>query len=115
MKLVIRADRKPAEGHQGQFNAPATNEVAVIMAGDTANPRDIVITINDGQLRSIRDTNKAYDCLQYPLIFWDGRDGYHFEIHLMDLATGQNMAKKCWQCSTTASCSWCAKTMLMCC
>ncbi len=63
-KLVIRADIKPAEGHQGQFNAPATNEVAVIMTGDTANPRDIVITMNDGQLWSIRDTNRAYDCLQ---------------------------------------------------
>jgi hypothetical protein len=93
LKLVIRADKAPQGEHRGRYNAPAVEEIAVVMAGDPAGSRDIVLTQRDGQLRDIKDTNRAYDCLQYPLIFWNGQDGYHFGIPLRDPTTKQPMQK----------------------
>ena len=42
-ELVIRADKRPAGEHERRYNAPVVNEVAILMAGDPANERDIVI------------------------------------------------------------------------
>lgn len=28
----------------------------------------------------ISDTHRSYDALQYPLIFWEGEDGYQINI-----------------------------------
>ena len=33
------------------------------------------------------DTHRSYDALQYPLIFWQGEDGYHFHIMQVDPIT----------------------------
>jgi Helitron helicase-like domain at N-terminus len=93
LKLVIRADKVPQGEHRGRYNAPAVEEISVVMAGDPAGSRDIVLTQRDGQLHDIRDTNRAYDCLQYPFIFWNGQDGYHFGIPLRDPTTKQPMQK----------------------
>ncbi|UYV69292.1 hypothetical protein LAZ67_6003153 [Cordylochernes scorpioides] len=64
-KLVIKADKAPPGHHPRTFNAPTINKVA------------IVIRINE--------FHRSYDALQYPLVFWNGQDGYHFHIpHLID-------------------------------
>ena len=49
----------------------------------------------NAQLLRIAETHRCYDALQYPIIFWDGADGYHFNIKLMNPATNKEMNKKC--------------------
>jgi len=43
IKIVIKADRKPADGHDRVFNAPTVNEVAIIIFGNDFENRDIVL------------------------------------------------------------------------
>ena len=31
-------------------------------------------------MQIIQDKHRSYDALQYPLIFWEGEDGYHLNI-----------------------------------
>jgi len=44
----------------------------------------------------IAETHQCYNALQYPIIFWDGADGYHFNIKLINPATNKEMNKKCY-------------------
>ena len=79
VKIVIRADKTPAGQHPGRYNRPtANNEVAVLLAGDTSQPRDIILEQRDEKLIRICETHRSYDALQYPLMFVGGEDGYHF-------------------------------------
>ena len=65
------------------------------MVGDQFLPRDIILHKRNAQLLRIAETHGCYDALQYPIIFWDGADGYHFNIKLMNPATNKEMNKKC--------------------
>ncbi|XP_074106305.1 uncharacterized protein LOC141532045 [Cotesia typhae] len=79
-KIVINADGKPAGEHRGRFNAPQAKEVAVVIVGQDFEKRDIVLRSRGNQLMRISETHRAYDTLQYPLIFCNGEDGYHINI-----------------------------------
>ena len=79
-RVVIRADKKPAGQHAGRFNEPMTNEVAVVIVGNEFDRRDIVLEKTNNQVQRVAETHRSYDALQYPLIFWEGEDGYHFLI-----------------------------------
>jgi hypothetical protein len=81
-KVVIRADATPAGEHERRYNAPTTNEVAIVIVGDGFDRRDIILEKRNNQLQSVSDTHRSYDALQYPLIFWKGEHGYHFHIIL---------------------------------
>ena len=48
----------------------------------------------DNSLMRISETHRFYDSLQYPLIFWNGNDGYHFSYRLRNPATGIESTKK---------------------
>ena len=87
-KLVILADKTPQGEHERRFNAPTTAEVAVIMAGEQHAARDIVLEERSGTTKRISNTHRSYDALQYPLIFWQGEDGYHFQLRQRNPATG---------------------------
>ncbi|GFU93907.1 helitron_like_N domain-containing protein [Trichonephila clavipes] len=60
------------------------NEVAIIMVGDQFQPRDIVLHRRNHQLINIRETHHCYNALQYPIIFWDGADGYRFNVKMVN-------------------------------
>ena len=92
-KVVIRPDKKPSGEHERRFNAPVTDEVAVILVGEEHGSRDIVLSLRSGQLKRIAETHRAYDSLQYPLIFWGGQDGYNFALRQVDPTTGQEKTK----------------------
>ena len=79
-KVVIRADKTPHGEHQRRFNAPTFNEVAIVMSGNKFGKRDIVLQKRTGTLQHVADTHRSYDALQYPLMFWQGEDGYYFGI-----------------------------------
>jgi hypothetical protein len=93
-KVVIRADRRAVGEHERRYNAPTLDEVAVVMVAEDFNKRDIIIQRMSENLQSISDTHRSYDALQYPLIFWRGEDGYHFNIMQSDPTTGRPTDKK---------------------
>ncbi|GBP93561.1 hypothetical protein EVAR_90127_1 [Eumeta japonica] len=71
----IREDSTP-----GRYNAPAVNEVAVLLVDEEKGPRDIVLHGRDGQLKRVSELHRSYDPLQYPLMFVKGEDGYYLTI-----------------------------------
>lgn len=79
-KILIKADKTPIGEHQGRFNAPASDEIAVIMVGADCDKRDIILHRRDLKLERVSETHRSYDALQYPLIFWQGEGGYNFKI-----------------------------------
>ena len=86
--IVIKADKVPFGEHAGRYNTPTINEVAVVMVGDVYERRDIRIQRRDNTVQTIQDSHRCYDALQYPLIFWKGEDGYHFNIKQRNPTTG---------------------------
>ncbi|GFT58062.1 ATP-dependent DNA helicase [Trichonephila clavipes] len=57
-----------------------TKEVAVVIVGQEFEKRDIVLSCRSGTLMRINETHRAYDALQYPLMFFRGGDGYQINI-----------------------------------
>ena len=79
-KIVIDADKRPTGEHARRFNLPESNEVGILMKGQEHGKRDIVLQARDDSLKYISETHRAYDSLQYPLLFSRGEDGYHFGL-----------------------------------
>lgn len=86
--VVIKANKVPVGQHARQYNAPTINDVAIVIAGDEFHRRDIKIRRRDDTVENITDTHPSYDALQYPLIFWQGDDGYHINIKQRNPSTG---------------------------
>ncbi|XP_076251544.1 uncharacterized protein LOC143190859 [Rhynchophorus ferrugineus] len=82
-KIVIRADKTPACQHTRRFNAPTIDEVAIVVVGENLESRDIVLHRRNDQLQRIKETHRSYDALQYPIIFWQGEDGYDLSIKMI--------------------------------
>jgi hypothetical protein len=92
--LVIRADKTPQGEHQGRFNTPTLDDVAIVMVGNEFGKRDIVLQKRNNGLQCVAETHRSYDALQYPLLFWQGEDGYHFGIPHTDPSTGNTVVGK---------------------
>lgn len=67
--VVIRANHLPRADHAGRYNAPTTNEVAILIIGNEFGNRDIVFKKQNNTLIRVADTHRFYDTLQYPIIF----------------------------------------------
>ncbi|XP_063907805.1 uncharacterized protein LOC135125948 [Zophobas morio] len=91
-KIIIRADKTPAGKHTRRFNSPTIDEVAVIIVGENLQSRDIVLHRRNSDLKRVSETHRSYDALQYPLIFWQGEDGYHFNIKMVNEVTAPLLA-----------------------
>ncbi|KAL8618847.1 hypothetical protein ACOMHN_000854 [Nucella lapillus] len=92
-KVVINADNKPEGEHARRFNAPVSNEVGILMVGEQHGNRDIVLEQRDQCLTRIKETHRAYDCLQYPLMFVNGEDGYNFSLKQFHPQTKEKTTK----------------------
>ena len=68
--VVIRADKTPTGEHLHRFNAPALDEVAIVMVGNDFGTRDIVFQKKNNTLQGVAENHRSYSALQYPLIFW---------------------------------------------
>ncbi|XP_055910737.1 uncharacterized protein LOC129945100 [Eupeodes corollae] len=93
-RIVIRADKAPGGIHAGRLNAPTIDEVAVLIVDEGASSRDIVLLRRDQSVVHVSETHRCYDALQYPILFWQGEDGYHFNIKMKHRLTGLEIAKK---------------------
>ena len=78
--IVIDERKRPSGEHARRFNAPECNEVAVILCGEPYCKRDIILKYKDSTIKTINETHRSYDALQYPLLYINGEDGYHFGI-----------------------------------
>lgn len=76
LQIIIKANKRPADGHARVYNAPTVNEVAIIINGIEFEKRDIVLKKRSNDLQTICETHIAYDPLQYPLMFPRGENGY---------------------------------------
>ncbi|XP_073955775.1 uncharacterized protein isoform X1 [Choristoneura fumiferana] len=92
--IVIRADKTPVGEHARRFNSPTIDEVAIVVVGENLQSRDIVLHRRNNELKRVSETHRAYDALQYPLIFWKAEDGYHFNIKMVNPTTGAETNKK---------------------
>ncbi|GFU28201.1 ATP-dependent DNA helicase [Trichonephila clavipes] len=81
--VVIRADKRPVGQHERQFNAPTIDEVAIVIVGEEFESRDIILHRRSGDIQRVSETHRSYDGLQYPILFWRGDDGYHFNIKMI--------------------------------
>jgi hypothetical protein len=63
------------------------------MAEDQFRPRDIILHLRNDQLINVAETRRCCDVLQYPLIFWDGADGYNFNVKIINPANGSEINK----------------------
>ncbi|XP_031333941.1 uncharacterized protein LOC116163953 [Photinus pyralis] len=93
-KIVIRADKTPGGEHSRRFNAPTINEIAIVIGGDQFEARDIVLHRRNDTLQRVSETHRSYDALQYPILFWQGDDGYHFHLKMINPTTGTETTKK---------------------
>ena len=73
-RIVIRPDKAPTMEHPRRFNAPLTDEVAVLIVGQQFNNSDIVLQKRNDQLQRVAETHRSYHALQYPLLFCRGED-----------------------------------------
>jgi hypothetical protein len=70
--------------HEGRLNAPQVKEVALLMPNEIDASSKRLLTFNystpddSAGLQFIQDYHRSYDPLQYPLLFPDGQDGWHF-------------------------------------
>ena len=78
-----------------RYNASTIDEVAIVMVGNQSQPRDIVLHLRNDPLINVAETHHCYDALQYPLIFWDGADGYHFNVKMINPVNGAEINKEC--------------------
>ena len=62
--------------------------MAIVIVGNEFDRRDIVLEKKNSQLQMVSETHRSYDALQYPLIFWEGEDGYNFSIMQTNPTTG---------------------------
>jgi len=93
-KVIIRADKVPRGEHNRRFNAPTFDEVAIVIAGNDFQACDIILQKRNNSLQRVTETHRSYDALQYPLIFWNGQDGYYFGIPQTNPATGDPVPGK---------------------
>ncbi|GFW94250.1 ATP-dependent DNA helicase [Trichonephila clavipes] len=85
--------KAPLKEHKGRFNAPSLSEVAIMIAGELGDRRDIVLhsrSCSQMPLQRIQNTHRSYDPLQYPLLFVRGEDGYDLNIKDVNKATSND-------------------------
>ena len=82
-EIVIK-DRAPVGEHQRRYNAPTTDDIAVIVPetpeSDRPVHRDIVIRNKTDEATFINETHRMYDPLTYALLFPHGTVGW--DIHM---------------------------------
>ncbi|UYV74337.1 hypothetical protein LAZ67_11003112 [Cordylochernes scorpioides] len=92
-RVIIHSDKLPPEEHERRYNAPMTNEVALLMVGQEFGPRDIVLHCRNNLTQRISEIHQAYDSLQYPLIFCRGEVGYSVSLPQVNPSTREIMQK----------------------
>lgn len=59
--------------------------MAVFIVGANLQSKDIVLYRQNNDLKRV--SRRTYNALQYPLIFWQEEDRYHFNIKMVNQVT----------------------------
>ena len=96
MNLILSATKRPHGTHERRFNIPCTSELGVLMPNEIFNNRDIILrTRSHGRpLQRINECHRAYDALQYPILFPTGSDGWSIDLKLLNPKTGDHSNKQ---------------------
>ncbi|XP_067939447.1 uncharacterized protein [Watersipora subatra] len=94
LKILICADRLPAGEHEQKYNAAKLDEPVIVIVGQDFDKRDILLHKRQSGLTRVSETHISYDALQYPIIYWQGQDGYHLTIKQVDPNTGNEAQRK---------------------
>ncbi len=111
-KIVIHADKRPANEHVRRYNGPSCSEVAALIPGNEdgmIGKRDILVR-KRGQadsngnevLDKVSISHRSYDLLTYVMLFPNSTDGWHPELQF---AAGERQMKLTPRCSTAGACS----------
>ncbi|XP_041451282.1 uncharacterized protein LOC111080369 [Drosophila obscura] len=92
-KIFIQADKTLVGEHAKRFNAKTVDEVAIVIVGEQFNSRDIVLHRRNEQLERVSETHRCYDALQYPILFWSGKDSYNFNIKMINPVNGRDFKR----------------------
>ena len=80
--VVIKADRWTNQHDKGVLNAPRNEDFAAVVSDERlaglAN-RDVRVQLKGGDFHYISEKHRSYDPLEYPVILWNGQDGYDVE------------------------------------
>ena len=68
-RIVLNETARPLGIHERIQNAPTLNMVAILLPNNPVGHRDIVLHTRSDQLQRISEFHKAYDSLQYPILF----------------------------------------------
>ncbi|CAB3257174.1 unnamed protein product [Arctia plantaginis] len=82
--VVIHANKVPFGEHRGRYNAPSTGEVAVVIAGQQFDKREIVLNRRDDNLQKKTELHSSYNSLHYPLLLCRGEDGFAINVSQVD-------------------------------
>ena len=80
LRIVMPDDKRPANQQERRYNTPCGSEIGILMPNEPTATRDIIIHNKDGSLQHISELHRAYDPLQYPLLFVHGTDGYNLYL-----------------------------------
>ena len=80
MEVVIYEEKRPRTEHARRFNRPSSDEIGILMPNEPTDNRDIILHYRDGHLDRVSELHRAYDALQYPLLFPYGTEGYHIYL-----------------------------------
>ncbi|GFV93374.1 helitron_like_N domain-containing protein [Trichonephila clavipes] len=64
------------------------------MTGDPTERRDVCVQRRENTVQTIQDNHRSYNSLQYPLIFWEGKDGFHLNIKQRNSTADEELIKK---------------------
>lgn len=67
------------------------DDVAIVIVGEQFERRDIVLHLRNDRLTRVSETHRSYDALQYPILFWQGEDGYDLDIRMINPSDGKNI------------------------
>ncbi|GFU82821.1 helitron_like_N domain-containing protein [Trichonephila clavipes] len=95
-KVIIKADiyKTPIGQHRRQFNAPTIDKVTIVIVVEEFNSRDIILHRRNVDVQRVSETHRSYNALQYPILFYQGEDGYHFNINMKSPTTNVDINKK---------------------
>lgn len=66
---MFHTHQKPLAKHKGQHNMLTMSEVVLVIVEQEFEKWDIFLHSEDDQFVWISETHRAYDALQYPLMF----------------------------------------------
>jgi hypothetical protein len=89
--ICITAGRTLGNGDVHRYNAPMTNEVAMIILGEPGEVgnRDVIVQRRyGGGLQRMNELAPSYDPFQYPLLFLAGKDEWSENLRLQNNQDG---------------------------